>query len=217
MEHALAALVQAHGTPLVAGLAAVECIGLPAPAAAALATAAIYAGSSGSIDIATLLLGAFTGGVLGQIGGYALGRSLGLAALHRWGYLIGLSPDRLLLGRYLFRLHGGKVVVLGRLVSVLRMIGGPLAGVNAMPLGRFLLANASGAAIWTGLYGYGGYRLGAGMRRIAGPVGLVLGALVLIGIGVGFVVLRRHETRLIARARQDDSRGWSLSDDDRIV
>ena len=203
MGHWLAVLVQSYGTPVVAALAAIECLGLPAPAAAALATAAIYAGTNGSADIATLLFGAFFGGVLGQIGGYLLGRSLGVAALHRWGHLIGLSPDRLLLGRYLFRLHGGKVILWGRLVSILRMIGGPLAGVNAMPIGRFLLANATGAALWTVLYGYGGYRLGEGMRRIAGPMSFILAILVTIGLGLGFVLLRRNEARLIVQARKD--------------
>jgi len=128
-----------------------------------------------------------------------------VAALHRWGHLIGLSPDRLLLGRYLFRLHGGKVILWGRLVSVLRMIGGPLAGVNAMPIGRFLLANAAGAAIWTCLYGYGGYRLGEGIRRIAGPMGFILAVIVVIGLGLGFLLLRRNEARLIAQARQDEA------------
>lgn len=204
---AMLSLVQTYGTPLVVALAVIEHVGIPAPAAALLLAASVYAGTGGDIDIHMLVLGSFAGAVIGQIGGYALGRTLGLAVVHRWGRRVGLSEDRLLLGRYLFRHYGANVLIFGRLIAFVRTISGLLAGAAEMPVGRFLLANLAGSALWAALYGYGAWRLGEAMRHIAGIAGLLVTVLLLVAIGLLAVVLHRNHARMMARARAEEAEG----------
>jgi len=93
-----------------------------------------------------------------------------------------------MLGRYLFDRHGGKIVFFGRFVALLRALAALLAGVNGLPPLRFLIFNAAGGIVWATVFGVGGYVLGEGIRRIAGPFGWA----VLIGAIVFAFVLWRY-------------------------
>ena len=119
------------------------------------------------------------------------------------GAKVGLSDERLELGRFLFRKYGAGVVFLGRFVAFLRTFAAVLAGANRMPWHSFLLWNALGGICWTGLYGFGAYALGDAAKRITGPLGIglgVVGALVLLAI---VVFVHRNERRLIEDARRE--------------
>jgi membrane protein DedA with SNARE-associated domain len=100
--------------------------------------------------------------------------------LARWGYLIGLDERKRKLGQYLFTRHGGKIVFFGRFVALLRAFAALLAGANRLSPLRFLIFNAAGGIVWATVFGVGGYVLGEGIRRIAGPFGwaVLFGAIV---------------------------------------
>jgi membrane protein DedA with SNARE-associated domain len=115
---------------------------------------------------------------------------------------VGLTAERLEFGHFLFRRHGGKVVLFGRFVALLRTLAAVLAGANGMAWGKFLIANAAGAVLWAGLYGYGAWWLGAEAKRLAGPVGIVTGVIGAVVIVAVVVVARRQEKRIMAAARQ---------------
>lgn len=113
----LQAAVAAHGVWAVGALVGLESLGLPLPGETALVAAAIYAGTTGNLHIMSLLVAAWIGAVLGDAGGYLIGRTAGWPFLLRHGRHVGLTPDRLRAGRLLFLRHGGKVVFLGRFVA----------------------------------------------------------------------------------------------------
>ena len=137
---------------------------------------------------------------MGDNFGYLIGRSLGFRLLARWGRHVGLSDDRLTLGRYLFRRHGGKVVFFGRFIAILRTFAALLAGANRLPWPSFLLYNALGGIGWAGGYSLAAFLLGRQMERISGPLGLVLGIVAVAVLGSAFVFLKRNERRLTADA-----------------
>lgn len=189
-------LVQAYGYWLIAGIVLMESMGVPLPGEAVLITAGIYAGTTHGLDIGLVIAAAVAGAVIGDNIGYALGDKLGYRLLLRFGPRIGITERKIRLGQYLFRLHGGKVVFIGRFIAVLRMLAAFLAGVNRMPWPRFFVANLAGAVIWASAFGLAAYKLGDAAHRIAGPVGIMAIVLAAIGIVLAGRELRRREAAL---------------------
>jgi membrane protein DedA with SNARE-associated domain len=203
--YAVQGLLQGYGYPVIFLCILLESLGLPLPGESLMIGAAIYAATSHQLDIFILVPVAAAGAIAGDQIGYVIGWSIGYRVLARWGRKVGLTEDRLNLGRYLFRRYGGQVVFLGRFVAVLRTFVALLAGANRMRWHSFLLWNALGGIAWTCLYGFGAYLLGDAAKRVSGPVGLglaVIGGAVLLG-AVFFV--KRNERRLLEEARQASS------------
>jgi len=115
-------LLHHYGAAGVGVVLMLESIGLPLPGESLMIAAAVYAATTHQIDIWTLVPVAAAGAIIGDQVGYGLGRWIGFRVLARWGRKVGLSEERLQLGRYLFRRYGGGVVFLGRFVAILRTL-----------------------------------------------------------------------------------------------
>ncbi len=203
---ALTHLLQHYGYGLVGGVICLEAMGIPLPGESMIIGAAIYAATTGKLDIWFVVLAAAIGAILGDNFGYLIGRSAGLKLLERYGKYVGLTQKRLTLGRYLFKRHGGKVVFAGRFIAVLRTFVALLAGAAHMEWKAFLFYNAVGGVAWSALYGFGAYALGESARSVSGPLGIGLGVAAAIVLVTAIVLLRRNEQRLEERAEQEMSR-----------
>lgn len=168
--------------------------------------AALYAAATHRLNIFLLVAVAALGAICGDQIGYFLGRLIGFRVLARWGRKLGLTEDRLELGRFLFRKYGGPIVFAARFVAVLRTFAALLAGANKMAWHRFLLWNALGGIGWTSLYGFGAYLLGDAVKRVSGPLGIALAVAGGAAIVAGLVFVKRNEKRLLDQARQEMSR-----------
>ena len=195
-------LVKTFGPGLIAVGTFLEAMGLPLPGESALIAISIYAGTSGKISIAWIVIAAAGGAIMGDNVGFLIGRTLGMRALHRWGRHVGLNQDRLLLGRYLFRCHGGKVVFFGRFLAVLRTFAALLAGANGMDWPRFLVANAAGGIVWACAYGFGAFWFGDAVERLSGPIAIAGGLIVAIAVVAAWVFMRRKEQDWVRRAKE---------------
>jgi membrane protein DedA with SNARE-associated domain len=196
-------LLQQYGYGVIFLGVMLESIGLPLPGESLLIAAALYAGTTHHLDIYIMIPVAAAGAISGDQIGYFLGRWVGFRVLARWGHKIGLTDERLDLGRFLFRRYGGAVVFFGRFVAILRTFAAVLAGANRMPWHSFLLWNALGGIVWTSLYGFAAYFLGDVAKRISGPLGLVLAVIGAAALLSAFVFLKRNEHRLLAKAGQE--------------
>jgi membrane protein DedA with SNARE-associated domain len=180
-----------------------ECAGLPLPGETILIGAAIYAAQTGGLALPYIVLAAAAGAVLGGHLGYGIGWRFGARFLDRYAGRLGLGPDRLLLLRDLFSRFGGSVVLLGRFVTILRMLAAPLAGASRMPPAKFLFFNASGGVIWATAIGVGGYYFTQAFKEAEGPFARVA----FIGLVIALLYLRHylkmHEKRLLAEARAE--------------
>src|SRR5256885_3694645 len=192
----LDSLLATYGYLAVFVFVGVESIGIPVPGETMLVTAAIYAGTTGRLSIAWVIVASSAGAILGDNIGYVIGRTGGYRLLKRYGRYIRLEEDRLRLGQYLFDKHGSKVVFFGRFISVLRIFAAFLAGVNHMHWRRFLFFNAAGGIIWSTLYGLAAYLLRQQTFRRFGPIDLALAVLRAVVIVAAIVFLRRNEARL---------------------
>jgi membrane protein DedA with SNARE-associated domain len=164
--------IAANGYWIVAGIIAMESMGIPAPGETALVSAAIYAGTTHRLNIVLLIVAATIGAIVGDNLGYLIGRRFGYDLLLRHGARVGVDERRLKLGRYLFARHGGKVVFFGRFVAVLRALAAVLAGTTCLAWRRFLFFNAAGAIAWAGFYGTAAYVLGERIVRLQGPMAI---------------------------------------------
>ncbi len=196
MFHHLDHLLAHYGYGVVGLVVMLESMGAPLPGESLLIGAALYCAATHRLEIGWVIAVAIAGAIMGDNLGYLIGRSLGFPLLARWGGRIGLTDDRLTLGRYLFRLHGGKVVFFGRFIAFLRTFAALLAGANRMPWPSFLLYNALGGIGWAGGYSLAAYLLGRQMEQISGPLGLCLGIIAVTVVGSAFMFLKHNEKRL---------------------
>ena len=200
MFHHLAHLLAHYGYGVVGLIVMLESMGAPLPGESLLIGTALYCAATHKLEIGWVIATAVAGAIMGDNFGYLIGRSLGFRLLSRWGRHVGLSDDRLTLGRYLFRRHGGKVVFFGRFIAILRTFVALLAGANRMPWHSFLLWNALGGIVWAGGYGTAAYLLGREAQRISGPIGIAVGGVAGIAVISVVVFLKRNEKRLTVEA-----------------
>jgi membrane protein DedA with SNARE-associated domain len=201
--HYVHELLHAYGPWAVGGVAALEYAGLPLPGETTLIAASLYAATTGRINLWEVVAAAAAGAVVGSAFGYRVGSWLGAPALHRYGRRIGMTPERLLVGRYLFARYGIAVVVLGRFVALIRAVVALVAGANEMPVGRFMVANVVGAVLWASMWGFGAELLGHRIVSLAKPAGIALAVATLGAAALLWVFLRRHERKLLAIARRE--------------
>jgi len=197
---AVQSLLSHYGLWVLFGVVMLESMGVPMPGETALLTAALYAGSTHRIGIVTVVAVAAAAAIVGDNIGYAIGRSIGLRLIVKYGRYIRLDEARLRVGEYLFLRHGGKIVFFGRFVAILRTFAALLAGANRMSWPHFLAMNALGGVCWASLFGGGAYLFGETIKSVAGPIGALLLAVAIGLIVAGTVFFRRHETELEARA-----------------
>jgi len=195
-DSTLTNVIGTYGAWIVGGAVAVESMGIPVPGETMLVTAAVYAGTTGKLSVAHVILAAIIGAIAGDNAGFWIGRTVGFRWVVRHRSRLRLTIRRLKLGQYLFLRHGGKVVFFGRFVAVLRVLAALLAGLNCMTWGRFLLFNALGGIVWAVAYGLGAYAFGETLASALSRLGIVLGIAATAAVVVLLVAARRFERRL---------------------
>jgi membrane protein DedA with SNARE-associated domain len=206
-------LISSYGLWLIAGMIALECVGIPVPGETILVAAAIYAGTTHHLSIAAVIGAAIAGAIVGTVIAFSIGRAYGYRLLRRYGRYIHLDETRIKIGEYLFLRHGGKVVFFARFVPVLRSVAALLAGANRMSWRSFMVANVTGAVVWVGIDCIGAYLLGEELTKLAAPVGIALGAIVVAIIVAGARFIARHEKELAVEAeRALSGRGETAND-----
>jgi membrane protein DedA with SNARE-associated domain len=204
-------LMTTYGLWALFVIVALESTGLPVPGETALVTAALYGGATGHFQLWEVIAVAFAGAVIGDTAGYWIGRTLGFRLLARYGRHVRITEDRLKIGRYLFRRHGGKIVFFGRFVALLRVLAALLAGANHMPWPRFFVMNAAGGLAWAASFATAAYVFGDRVAKVEGPIAIGLLALVTLGVAAALFTAHRYEKQMRERilaeeAEADDCR-----------
>ena len=190
--------VATYGIWLVAAFIALESIGAPLPAEAALMAAAFLAARTYDVDIWSLIAAGIVAATLGNIAGFWLGRRFGPRLLLRHGARFGLTEQRIKIGQWLFVRYGGRFVFTARFLPFLRNMAAVLAGANSMSPPKFYLVSGIAAAAWVMCYGLGTYWLSEAFTSFASPAAAVLAvAAILIVLAVPMLIVR-YEERLLA-------------------
>jgi membrane-associated protein len=112
------------------------------------------------VNIATLLSSLAAAAIIGNVTGYLFGRKVGPALFKREDSLI-FKKRYLSVTQSFYERHGGKALVLGRFLPIIRTFAPILAGVIKVDFSKFMLYNLVGAVLWIGSLGTIGYFLGS--------------------------------------------------------
>jgi membrane protein DedA with SNARE-associated domain len=165
-----------------------ENAGVPLPGETALLIAGYLSSEAGGsrLHLGAVIITSCLGAVVGDNLGFWLGRKLARPRLAAGRRFLFLTPARFLQAERYFARYGAATVFFGRWVALLRIAAGPAAGAAGMPWGRFLVANAAGAAVWATGIGLIGHFAGHAWQAIQTWLGR--GAWVLAGaVVLGFV------------------------------
>ena len=139
------------------------------------------------LNLIGVILAGTAGNVAGSYIAWAVGRYGGQPALRRWGKRLRLREHDLDRAVAWFDRHGGKAVLFGRMLPVVRTFISLPAGIAGMPPVRFGVYTTLGCLPWTTALAVAGYAVGANWESIVtafhGPsyiiAGIVLAAIVL--------------------------------------
>jgi membrane protein DedA with SNARE-associated domain len=151
--------------------------------------------------ILALAAGSF-GSLLGAILWYYIGVKIGEERLKRWsanyGRWMTLSPAEIDHACEWFHRHGGKAVLIGRLVPAVRTLISVPAGIAGMPLKPFLLYSTIGTVLWTAFLAGAGYLLESQYHKVAqwmNPISNVVIGLLVLGYLYRVATFRRKVSR----------------------
>jgi membrane protein DedA with SNARE-associated domain len=144
----LIAWITAYGVAAIFGLLLLGVFGLPVPDETLLTFAGVLV-HDGHMRFAPTWAAAALGSICGITLNYLLGRTAGLAVVHRYGSWLHVSADDLhRVERWLER-HGRWTLTFAYFVPGVRHLTGLLAGSAQLPLGRFARFAYPGAVAWT--------------------------------------------------------------------
>ena len=141
--------------------------------------------ATGAFNIWVLLPLLIVAAVVGDAVNYAVGNALGprvFTAVDRtsvWHRL--LNRDHLAKAHAFFEKYGGKAIILGRFVPIVRTFVPFVAGAGTMTYGAFALFNITGGIVWVGICTLAGYAFG--------NVPIVRNNFTLVALGIVFVSL----------------------------
>jgi len=195
-------LITHYGYWAVFVLVAAESLGVPLPGETALIIAGTYAGTTHNLNPWLIFAVASAAAIIGDNIGFWIGDKGGYRLARRYGSKVRLDERKLKTARYLFDLHGTKVVFFGRFVSVLRTYAAFLAGTSRMRWRKFLPANAAGGIVWAGIYTALAYLAGSWLQRENGTIDWILAGVAIVAIVAVVLVVRRQGAKLADRAEQ---------------
>ena len=149
------------------------------------------AGSLNPFIVAGLL---FAAAVLGDALNYRIGRKVGARA--ELGKVLGMPVKRAYVEktRQYYVKYGAKTIVLARFMPIIRTFAPFVAGVGAMPYATFARYNVIGAALWVGLFTFGGYFFG-NIPVVKRNFEIVILAIVFVSLLPGVVAYLRERRK----------------------
>jgi membrane-associated protein len=194
--------------PTLAFLETGAFIGLLVPGETAIVVGGVVAERDG-VALPVLIGLVWIAAVGGDVASFLLGRRYGRAFLDAHGARVRIRPEHVDRVERLFDRHGGKTVLVGRFIGILRALTPFVAGASRFPLRRFLPYTALGALGWATAFTMVGYGFsesfesaGEEAARIALGAALLAGALLL-----AFTVLSGRARRPGSPQPQRDERG----------
>jgi membrane protein DedA with SNARE-associated domain len=152
------------------------------------------AAADGEVELVAMIAVVWVAAVGGDLVSFLLGRRRGRAFLVAHGARLRIRPEHLARADRFFARNGGRAVLIGRFVGVLRALMPLVAGASRLPLRRFLPFSALGGLVWATMLTLVGYSFAGSFER-AGETAT--------RIALGGAVLAAAVLMLVARLRRD--------------
>ncbi|MBI2102426.1 DedA family protein [Candidatus Woesearchaeota archaeon] len=112
-----------------------------------------------ALNVEFLFLILFIAAVLGDTVNYHLGKYIGPKVFKKENSLL-FHKEHLVRAQTFYQKYGKKTIILARFVPIIRTFAPFVAGIGTMSYGVFLWYNIIGAALWCGLFIFGGFIFG---------------------------------------------------------
>lgn len=172
---------------LVGGLAFLETgafVGLIAPGEFTVMLGGAVA-SQGDISLPLILAITWISAFLGDSVSFLLGARLGREFLVRHGERFLITPERLQRVEEYFDRHGGKTILIGRFIGLVRALAPFIAGSSHMRYSAFAPYSVLGTGLWATAFILIGYFFG---RNLGTVTDIVSRGLIVFGVVVGVVI-----------------------------
>ena len=172
-------------------------VGLVAPGETVVIAGGVIAGQ-GEIELLPLIGLVWLCAVLGDTTSFYIGRRLGRGFLERHGPRVKITHERLAQVERYFDRHGGKTILVGRFIGLVRALAPFIAGSSGLAYRRFIPYSVVGTGLWSATFCVLGYVFWRSFDQVAHIAGqAIFGFGVTVGVIVGIVVAyrRRHEIR----------------------
>jgi membrane protein DedA with SNARE-associated domain/membrane-associated phospholipid phosphatase len=177
-------------------------VGLVAPGETVVIAGGVIAGQ-GEIDLVPLIGLVWICAVLGDTTSFYLGGRLGRRFLERHGPRLKITPERLTVVEGYFDRHGGKTILIGRFIGLVRALAPFIAGTSGMRYRRFVPFSIVGTGLWATTFCVLGYVFWRSFDQVAHLAGqAIFGFGITVGVIVGIVVAYR---------RRAEVRAWILA------
>jgi membrane-associated protein len=154
------------------------------------AAGSIAAHPESGLNIQLLFVLLLLASILGNKTNYLIGRTLGtkLFAKDRWF----LNKKHLESTHAFYEKHGGKAIIFGRFLPIIRTFVPFVAGIGYMDLRLFSLYNIASALLWIGSLLGAGYFLGT-IPVVQQNFTIVIYSIIIISLLPPFVAVLRHK------------------------
>ena len=196
-------VMEAIGAPGAGMAIALENLFPPLPSEVILPLAGFTA-SQGNFSLVAALVWTTLGSVIGAWALYGLGAWLGrrrMRALVSRVPLVDIEDvDKV---EAWFNRHGYKAVFFGRMIPIFRSLISIPAGIERMPIWKFLGLTTAGSLIWNAIFVFAGYYLGESWHIVEEYAGvfqkIVIVACVLVAVWFVVSKVRSHKRKKAAR------------------
>ncbi len=177
-------------------------VGLVAPGETVVIAGGVIAGE-GTISLLPLIAIVWICAILGDTTSFFIGRRLGRSFLEKHGPRVKITHERLDQVDGYFDRHGGKTILVGRFIGLVRALAPFIAGSSGLSYRRFIPYSIIGTGLWSTIFCTLGYIFWRSFDRVAHVAGqAIFGFGVTVAVIVGVVV---------AYKRRADIRDWLLA------
>ena len=172
-------------------------VGLVAPGETVVMAGGVIAGQ-GEIDLIPLIGLVWVCSVLGDTTSFYIGRRLGRRFLEKHGPRVKITHERLEQVEGYFGRYGGRTILIGRFIGLVRALAPFIAGSSGLAYRRFIPYSIVGCGLWSTTFCVIGYVFWRSFDKVAHVVGqAIFGFGVTVALIVGIVVTykRRREIR----------------------
>ena len=198
-----------HWTYLLAGLLAFletgAFVGLVVPGETFVIVAGAVAGQ-GATDIYITIAIVWFAAWAGDTTSFFIGRRLGRGFILRHGPKLRITPERFEQVEGYFRSHGGKTILIGRFIGLVRALAPFVAGSSGMRYRAFVPYSVLGTGLWAAGFSVLGYLGSQSIEQIADVAGQ---GILLFGITIGVIVAIVVTVRFFRTpANRERTVGW---------
>jgi membrane protein DedA with SNARE-associated domain len=196
-------IIETLGYPGIVLVMALENVFPPIPSELVMPLAGFMA-REGTFNIYGVIVAGMIGSVLGALVLYYFGRWADEKVIRRfvrrWGRYAFISEDDLDVSLNYFHRHGQAVIFFGRLIPLVRSLISIPAGMDRMPLPKFLLFTVIGTTLWSAVLAWAGWLLQSRWHEVTGYVEQYQTVVwIVLAIAVGIFIYRRVIKPLIER------------------